>query len=144
MRQINKIIVHCSATYPDQDVGVDTIRKWHVEERGWSDIGYHYVVRRDGTVEEGRPITKAGAHCKGHNADSIGVCLEGGLIPDTKEPSKDYTAQQLKSLGNLILTLRSKYGTKDRVIALYGHNEFDTEKTCPNFDVIVWYSLGTL
>tara|TARA_R110000803_G_scaffold84087_2_gene150251 strand:+ start:6773 stop:7246 length:474 start_codon:yes stop_codon:yes gene_type:complete len=152
MRDINKIIVHCSATYPDQNAGVDTIRKWHVEERGWDDIGYHYVIRRDGTVEEGRPIIKAGAHCRGQNKNSVGVCLEGGLervgSPNdtlyTTEPSNDYTPVQLKSLGKLILTLRTKYGTKDKIVELYGHNEFDSHKTCPNFDVIIWFTMDVI
>ena len=78
MRKIRKIIIHCSATKEGQDIDAKEIKKWHVEGNGWSDIGYHYVIKLDGTVEEGRPIERSGAHTLNHNHDSIGVCYIGG------------------------------------------------------------------
>ena len=78
MRSIDQIICHCSATREGQHVTVQQIRQWHLQ-RKFADIGYHYVVYLDGTVHKGRPLEKAGAHCKGHNAHSIGICYVGGL-----------------------------------------------------------------
>ena len=69
MRKINKIIVHCTATQESKDVSLDEVRRWHLN-RGWRDIGYHFLIQRDGTVEEGRPIEQSGAHTKGHNWDN--------------------------------------------------------------------------
>ena len=73
MRDLNRIILHCSATKEGQDFSASTIRGWHVNGRGWSDIGYHWIIRLDGTIEVGRPLEKSGAHTKGHNKDSVGV-----------------------------------------------------------------------
>ena len=78
MRKINKIIVHCTATQEGRDIGVEWCRKVHLR-KGWKDVGYHFVIRLDGKVEEGRPIEMSGAHTKGHNWDSIGVCYAGGV-----------------------------------------------------------------
>ncbi|MDO5643861.1 MAG: N-acetylmuramoyl-L-alanine amidase [Paracoccus sp. (in: a-proteobacteria)] len=78
MRAILKNVHHYSATYPDQDIGVAEIREMH-RKRGWRDVGYHYVIRRDGTIERGRPESKVGAHVAGHNATSIGICCIGGI-----------------------------------------------------------------
>jgi N-acetylmuramoyl-L-alanine amidase len=86
MRQINKIIVHCSATREGQDISVDTIRKWHVEGRGWSDIGYHFYIDVHGNIHKGRDIAKIGAHCKGQKRKSIGICDAGGGEGDGKTP----------------------------------------------------------
>ena len=80
MRDIDKIIVHCSATREGQHIDVDTIRQWHTSEpRNWSDIGYHYVIYLDGSIVPGRPEERQGAHCKGNNKTSIGVCYVGGV-----------------------------------------------------------------
>ena len=79
MRKIDRIVVHCSATTPTMDIGVGTIRGWHVLERGWSDVGYHFVITRDGEVQTGRPIERSGAHAKGFNKHSVGICYVGGL-----------------------------------------------------------------
>ena len=78
MRSINEIIVHCSATREGQDITVDTIKKWHVEGRGWSDIGYHFYIDISGKIWKGRDIDKTGAHCKNHNRNSIGICYCNG------------------------------------------------------------------
>ena len=69
MREINSIVVHCSATPPSSDIVVNEIREWHVKEKNWSDVGYHFVVKRDGTIEDGRPVKRPGAHVKNHNFD---------------------------------------------------------------------------
>ena len=84
MRSINEIIVHCSATREGQHIPVETIKKWHTEGRGWTDIGYHFYIELDGTIKKGRDIDKTGAHCKGHNRNSIGICYCGGVESDGK------------------------------------------------------------
>lgn len=131
MRKINKIIVHCSATQEGRDVATEEIRRWHLS-RGWRDIGYHYVVQRDGTVEEGRPIEMSGAHTKGHNFDSIGVCYIGGVESEKKNgkwiPKDTRTDEQKEALVDLLCQLKDTYGG-----TIYGHNNFSS-KSCPCFD----------
>jgi len=129
-RKINKIILHCSATREGQDISVDTIRKWHVEGRGWSDIGYHYIVSIDGTIKEGRPIDRSGAHTKGQNSNSVGVCYIGGVEKDGKTPKDTRNPEQLMALANLLDALMEMYPGA----TLHGHNEF-ANKACPSFDV---------
>lgn len=86
MRKITEFIIHCSATREGQDVTAADIRRWHVKGNGWKDIGYHFVIHLDGTIELGRPIAEVGAHCAGHNAESIGICYVGGLKPPSVPP----------------------------------------------------------
>ena len=129
-RKINKIILHCSATKEGQDISVDTIRKWHVDGRGWSDIGYHYIVSIDGKIEDGRPIDRSGAHTKGQNSNSIGVCYTGGVEKDGKTPKDTRNPEQLMALANLLDALMEMYPEA----TLHGHNEF-AAKACPSFDV---------
>lgn len=133
MREINKIIIHCSAS----DFGnAQRIREWHLE-RGWSDIGYHYVINngkvfkddkinqrvQDGFIEKGREDSTVGAHTQGQNSNSIGICLIG---------NKDFTKEQFCSLNTLLDSLLKAYNlTKNDV---YGHYNFSS-KTCPNFNV---------
>jgi N-acetylmuramoyl-L-alanine amidase len=83
MRRLTEIIVHCTATREGKNYTVEDIRRWH-KERGFSDIGYHFVIYLDGSVHEGRPIEKVGAHCSGHNATTIGIAYVGGLDKDGK------------------------------------------------------------
>jgi N-acetylmuramoyl-L-alanine amidase len=104
MRTINSIIVHCTATKALQHFNVNDVRRWH-QQRGFSDIGYHYVVLVDGTIENGRPISEVGAHCKGHNAHSIGVCYVGGLNAKGA-PADTRTPVQRKALRQLITRLK--------------------------------------
>lgn len=137
MRKINEIIIHCSATRPDWMKGqsaedkVKEIRRWHVQDRGWSDIGYHYIIDRDGKVVEGRPIERAGAHTKGHNKNSIGVCLIGGHgSAKTDDFMDNFTAVQNLELVVLLKKLRSAH----QIIKVSGHNEY-ANKACPGFDV---------
>lgn len=128
MRKINEIIVHCSATAEGKDFGAADIDRWH-KAKGWDCIGYHYVVKLDGTVQEGRPLERMGAHCKGHNANSIGVCYIGGLTEDGKTPKDTRTAAQKAALISLIRRLKSNYpGAK-----VYGHRDF-ARKACPCFE----------
>ena len=94
MRNINEIIIHCSATREGQDISVDTIREWHVDGRGWSDIGYHFYIDINGKIWKGRDIDRSGAHCKNHNRNSIGVCYCGGVETDGKTPKDTRTKEQ--------------------------------------------------
>jgi len=135
MRDLNRIIVHCSYTPPSMNIGAETIRDWHVNGNGWSDIGYHYVIRRNGEVELGRPIERAGAHVRGHNADSIGVCLVGGMTKDKTAPDCNFTKAQWFALAALLAKLEADYGVK----TVYGHRDFSS-KDCPCFDVRAWCS----
>ena len=97
MRKINLIIVHCSATPEGKDFTVDDITRWH-KARGFKTIGYHYVIYRDGSIHKGRPVSEEGAHCVGHNKNSIGVCYIGGLAADGKTPKDTRTDSQKSSL----------------------------------------------
>lgn len=129
MRKINRIILHCSATRPSMDIGVEEITAWH-KQRGFLTIGYHYVIRRDGEVEHGRPIEQVGAHCKGHNKDSIGICLVGGVTKGGA-PEDNFTDDQFMSLTLLLSELRGEFGEG---VTVHGHNEY-ANKACPCFDI---------
>ena len=128
MRNITKIIVHCSATPEGKAFSVDDIRRWHLQ-RGFAVIGYHFVIYLDGSVHVGRPLAKAGAHCKGHNAHSIGVCYIGGVATDGKTPKDTRTDAQKASLVKLITELRQQFPNA----SVHGHREF-ANKACPCFD----------
>ena len=131
MRTIDEIIIHCSATPEGREVTVDEIRRWH-KERGFADIGYHYVIMADGSVCKGRPLEQAGAHCKGHNAHSIGICYVGGT--DRKGTPKDTrTEPQKNAMARLIRELKRSFPKA----TIHGHNEF-ANKACPSFDVQKW------
>lgn len=131
-RPIDKLIIHCSATKPSMDIGAKEIRKWHTDKppngNGWSDIGYHYVIRRDGTVEPGRPLALVGAHVAGHNTGSHGICLVGGI------PEANFTKEQWDQLARVVRAFKAQYPKA----TVHGHNEFDAGKACPSFDVQKW------
>ena len=128
MRKINKIILHCSATKEGKHYTAKDIDRWH-REQGYAMIGYHYVILLDGTVEIGRPLELPGAHCAGHNADSIGICYIGGL--DQYGKAKDTrTEQQRHALKQLIDELQTRFPNA----TVHGHREF-ANKDCPCFDV---------
>ena len=133
-RTITKIVIHCSATPEGTDVKAATIAKWH-KQRGFKSIGYHYVIDLDGTIEKGRPLEKAGAHCEGVNESSIGICYIGGLGTDGK-PKDTMTAEQNDALMMLLMALREQFPD----IKIYGHNELNPAKACPCFDVQEWLS----
>lgn len=138
MEHITKIVVHCAATKPSQNVGLAQIKKWHTDPkpqgRGWRDIGYHYVIKRDGTLQQGRPAGTPGAHVKGHNQNSIGICLVGGLDASGKAVS-NYTAKQWDALVLLVAGLEVLCPNAE----VCGHNDLTKSKTCPNFDVREWW-----
>jgi N-acetylmuramoyl-L-alanine amidase len=131
-RKINKIIIHCSATTPSMDVDANTIDEWH-KQRGWSGIGYHFFIKRDGKIEFGRPLDQSGAHTKGHNQNSIGVCYAGGV--DSKMcPEDNRTSEQIASF---LLLLRFLKNTFPKAI-IHGHRDF-SPKACPSFDATKEY-----
>jgi len=117
MREIKKLIIHCSATKPSMDIGAEDIRGWH-KSKGWDDIGYHYVIRRNGKVEKGRDVSIAGAHAKGHNFNSIGVCLVGGIDDDSKADD-NYNLKQYNALIQLISFLKITFPIDD----VLGHRD---------------------
>lgn len=129
MRNINKIIIHCSATPEGKDVKTETIRGWHIKGNGWNDIGYHYVIELDGSVHKGRDESKVGAHCQGYNFNSIGICYVGGVAKDGKTPKDTRTEKQKESLLALLKELKAKYPRA----TIHGHREF-AAKACPSFD----------
>lgn len=142
MRRITEIIIHCSATLEGRDYSAADIEKWHKQEN-FATIGYHYVIKLDGTIEEGRPLWMVGAHCKGHNLHSIGICYIGGLAlaqAPTHEagmppkiitvPKDTRTPEQRKALAALLRRLKSTY----REAQVYCHNQF-ANKACPSFKI---------
>ena len=129
MRELKRIILHCSATREGQELDADTIRSWHLA-RGWSDIGYHYVVKLDGSIEPGRPLHRIGAHAKGHNADSIGICYVGGLDA-SGDPRNTMTAEQRSSITRICVALCVTFNQR---FTLHAHNEFSS-KACPSFAI---------
>jgi len=121
MREINMIVVHCSATKEKRWYDADDIRSWHLN-RGFRDIGYHMIVRLDGSLEAGRKITEMGAHAKGYNTNSIGICYIGGL--DKEGKAKDTrTPEQKKSLDRLIHSLRIAFGK----LKVVGHRDLSVD-----------------
>ena len=133
MRDIDKIIIHCSATREGEEFSVDTIRSWH-KKRGWADVGYHYIVHLDGSISYGRDIDLIGAHTKGHNTGSIGVCYIGGVEADGETPKDTRTPEQKESLLDLIKTLKRLNSNA----VVYGHRDFSS-KACPSYDATTEY-----
>lgn len=132
MRDINKIILHCTATPEGRDISADTIRQWHLD-RGWSDIGYHYIIYLDGTIKEGRPVERQGAHVRGHNKKSIGIAYVGGCDSNMSPKDTRTTAQKI-AIWDLLTELMNRHINS----TLHGHNEFSS-KACPSFDVQIEY-----
>lgn len=140
MRDIKKIIIHNS----ESEWGTERIiRNWHVEGNGWDDTGYHYIILNgilrpnekssffDGVVTPARPLPTAGAHVKGHNADSIGICLIG---------KETFTDKQQNELWRLLEYLCATFQLNINM-DVFGHHDFTEHKTCPNFDVRDWIKL---
>jgi N-acetyl-anhydromuramyl-L-alanine amidase AmpD len=126
MRRITLLVIHCSAVRPDQTSSAAQIDTWH-RQRGWKlGIGYHYVIRRNGEIEEGRPEWLTGAHCQHHNAHSIGICYEGGL--DIRgRPADTRTAAQRIALRHLLEKLHQRYPSA----LIVGHHDLNPQKACP-------------
>jgi hypothetical protein len=143
MRPISEIIIHCTATRADWWADKTTaqkvarVREWHVEGRGWSDNGYHFLIDRDGTEAEGRPIERTGAHVKGHNTGTIGISLFGGGGGAKDGSFEDnFTEEQGAALRKLVARLQTEYGPN---LKLSGHHEY-ANKACPCFDVRSWFA----
>lgn len=131
------IFVHCSATKPTMDVGVREISQWH-KEQGWLAIGYHFVIRRDGTVEEGRPVNVVGSHVKDWNSRSVGVCLVGGINAKGQFEA-NFTPAQMDSLRNKLADLKSMYPQAE----IKAHHDV-APKACPSFNLSLWLKTGEL
>ena len=139
MRKITGIIIHCTATRADwwaskrTSQKVAEIRRWH-KDKGWADIGYHFLIDRDGTVAKGRDLSRTGAHVKGHNTGTIGVSLFGGHgSAETDQFSDNFTPEQDTALRGLLIDLQGKFGP----VPITGHNEY-AAKACPGFTVSEW------
>lgn len=134
----NLIVVHCAATKPTMDIGRKEIQMWHVQQ-GWLAIGYHFVIRRDGTVEEGRPHDVVGSHVKSRNADSIGICLVGGIDAQGR-PEDNFTDAQKATLRALLwkMTQGVSHDGAYKGLPICGHRDLDPSKACPSFDVKSW------
>lgn len=131
------IFVHCSATKPSMDVGVREISQWH-KELGWLAIGYHFVIRRDGTIEEGRPVGVVGSHVKDWNSKSVGVCLVGG-IDDKGKFEANFTPAQMHSLKEKLADLKDMYPDAE----IKAHHDI-APKACPSFNLSHWLKTGEL
>lgn len=141
MRQLNEIIIHCTDTRPNwwedrtSAEKVAEVRRWHVEENHWSDVGYHFLIDRDGTVIEGRPLEKTGAHVKGHNTGTVGISLFGGHGGSASDQFQDnFTEDQERALMQLIRQLQDNYPS---ITSISGHNQY-AAKACPTFSVPAW------
>ena len=144
MRKIDEIVIHCTATsatwFENQTVedAVNEIRRWHTDPkpagRGWSDIGYHAIIHRNGDVGFGRPVWRAGAHVAGRNKTTLGVALMGGRGGCADDAFEDhYTPEQDAALRDLIDQWKAEYKIKK----VSGHSDF-ANKACPCFDVKKW------
>lgn len=122
---VRYLVVHCADTPNDGQFTAADIHDWH-KERGWDGIGYHAVIRRDGTREAGRPPYWPGAHVRGHNHESLGVCLIG---------RDEFTPAQMLALAELLREWSRAHPEAEVV----GHRDLDSHKTCPNFDARAWW-----
>lgn len=147
IKSVKHLVVHCSATPTSRDIGVAEIRAMHLRQ-GWEDVGYHYVIRRNGKVEKGRSDVSAGAHVKGHNQTSLGICLVGGVKPDMTAET-NFTKEQWNALRALLQKLTLKYPSAKVV----GHRDLSPDrngdgkvtpgewvKDCPTFNVRDWWA----
>lgn len=140
-KKTSHLVVHCADTPASMDIGAAEIREWHTKERGWKDIGYHFVIRRSGDIETGRPLWAVGAGVEGHNSNTIHICLAGG-----KAGVDNFTQDQKDSLFFLLNTIKEN---KDRGpsadnLEVCGHRDFPgVDKQCPSFDAKAWFKAET-
>lgn len=133
-KETTQLIIHCAATKPSMDVGVREIRQWH-KARGFLDVGYHLIIRRDGAIEAGRDLYQVGAHTKGQNSNSVGICLIGG-VDEKMKPEDNFTEAQYATLDKLVAQMITTFPDLKRII---GHRDVDSGKACPSFDVKARY-----
>lgn len=137
---VNYIVVHCSATPADMDIGAKTLDQWH-KDKGWSGIGYHRVIRRDGSIEKGRSLdedsilepNEIGAHAYGHNSESIGICMVGGCrrVGAKLVAENNFTPEQFITLREQLIRFHKQFpGAK-----IVGHRDLNPGKECPSFSV---------
>jgi N-acetylmuramoyl-L-alanine amidase len=145
MRPIREIIVHCTATRPEWWATrslaqkIAEVRVWHVRDRGWKDIGYHFLIDRDGKTGEGRPLGEVGAHVQGRNTGTIGIALFGGHgSAKTDKFADHFTREQDAALRALIADLQRRFGP----VPVTGHNQY-AAKACPGFDAPAWFGAKT-
>lgn len=150
MTTVNRLVVHCSATRASADIGVADIRLWH-KRQGWRDVGYHYVIRRNGTVEKGRPDNEPGAHASGFNGDSIGICMVGG-VGENGKGEDNFTAAQYAALFTTLTRLKKAWPNAE----VLGHRDLSPDrnkdgkvtkneymKECPSFSARDWWASRT-
>lgn len=123
MRKVHWVIIHCSDSNLSAHDSIEVINQWHIQ-RGFKKVGYHYFVRSDGTIEKGRDENEVGAHVKGHNSNSLGICLHG---------KNEFTIAQFKALEILLIDICSRHDLEKKDIL--SHNDLDGSKSCPNFDL---------
>jgi N-acetylmuramoyl-L-alanine amidase len=141
-RAVREIIVHCTATRPewwaDRSLRqkIDEVRAWHTRDRGWKDVGYHFLIDRDGRVGDGRPLDQVGAHVAGRNTGTIGIALFGGHGSASTDRFEDhFTVAQDEALRSLIAELQRRFGP----VPVTGHNQY-AAKACPGFHAPSWFS----
>lgn len=134
-KRVGLIVVHCAATRPSQDFDVNDIRRMHLQ-RGFLDVGYHKIIKRDGTVQNGRPLDRQGAHAAGFNHLSVGVCMIGGVSEDdVRIPENNFTPEQFASLRDVLAELKTHFPEAE----ILGHRDLPkVKKACPSFDVRAW------
>ncbi len=138
--ETNLLVVHCAATKASMDIGRKEIQMWHVQQ-GWLACGYHFIIRRDGTIEEGRPHDVVGSHVKSRNHDSLGICLVGG-IDDRGNPEDNFTDHQKAALQTLLwrMTSGKDFEGAYQDLPVVGHRDLDSGKACPSFNVKKWWA----
>ena len=134
-KKTDSIIIHCAATKASMDIGYKEIREWHVDQNGWDDVGYHFIIKRNGQYEKGRPEGYSGAHAPSHNSRSIGICLVGGMADDGG-PENNFTLEQFLTLKDLINMIMERYS---EITEILGHCDVqDNKPNCPGFNVKEW------
>lgn len=134
MRRITMIVLHCSGVMPNVHQDISVVDNYH-RSKGWKGVGYHFYVRRDGTVEIGRRLEEVGAHCVGHNKYSIGICYEGGLN-SAAQAEDTRTPQQVRELRKLVERMHAYFPNA----IIVGHHDLNPTKPCPCFDVVGEYA----
>ena len=133
-KKTDSIIIHCAATKPSMDIGYKEIREWHVDQNGWDDVGYHFIIRRNGQLEKARPEGYSGAHAPSHNSRSIGICLVGGMAEDGSAEN-NFTLEQFLTLKDLVNMVMDKYSDITEVL---GQCDVQDKPNCPGFNGKEW------